>query len=123
MKITWLYAALLLVAVPAAVYGQAAAVGDCAVTIGSTAAAITFPRSGGSGNASPTTYLEICNSHASQTLGINWSGGTAFIGAADTLTLAAGACKKWTSLVDAFVPSSVSVVGSNTNTGATCTYR
>lgn len=98
-------------------------ISNCSLTASGTAAPIVFPAATTTGNPFPTSYLEICDSHASQTLGVNWIGGTAAIGSNGTVTLAAGACKKWTSLVDGVVPSVVSVIGSASSTTTTCAYR
>lgn len=92
---------------------QLAAV-NCSQTVAATAAPAPF------GSRAPTKYLEICNSHATNTVGINWTGGTAVIGAAGTLTLAAGQCRSWS--VPGAIPTALSVIGSATSTTTTCAF-
>jgi hypothetical protein len=112
--------ALVLLAIPSLAWAQDAS--DCSQTVGTGAAAVTFPASGKTGNPAASTYLEICDSHATNTLGINWVGGTAVIGAQGTVTLAAGACKKWNS-TDGTLPRTISIIGSAASTTTTCAYR
>ncbi len=95
---------------------------SCSQTVGTQAAAVPFPASGSTGGPSPQTFLEICNAHASQTLGVNFVGGTASIGAAGTVTLAAGACLKWGG-TDLAVPGALSVIGSGASTTTACGYH
>lgn len=101
----------------------AQAVSNCSLTASGTAAPIVFPAATTAGNPLPTSYLEICDSHATNTLGVNWIGGTAAIGSNGTVTLPGGGCKKWTTLIDGFVPTVVSVIGSASSTTTTCAYR
>lgn len=85
----------------------------CSQTVGTAAAALPF-----SGTARPSRYLEICNAHATNTLGINTTGGTAAIGAAGTLTLGPGACKTWNTVL----PTAISVIGSAASTTTACSF-
>ena len=85
----------------------------CSTTIGATAVPVPF------GARAPTQYLEICNAHATNTLGVNATGGTAAIGASGTRTLAAGQCAIWT----AAPPTDVSVIGSAASTTFACGFR
>ena len=94
---------------------HAGALTSCSQTVGASAAAVPFPN-----NPQPTTYLEICNAHAANTLGVNFSGGTASIGAAGTLTLAPGGCMWWNATD---IPNSLSVIGSAGSTPTACGYR
>ena len=99
---------------------QTGAVSSCSQTVGASAAPVTFPAAGATGPNVPRVYLEICNAHASNTLGINWTNGTASIGAAGTLTLNPGGCKWWSETV---IPASVSVIGSAGGTVTACGYQ
>ena len=90
------------------------------MTVTTGAVPILFPKAGGTGPPRPTAYLEICNAHATNTLGVNWVGGTAAIGAAGTLTLTAGQCKYFYSPVE---PGAVSVIGSAASTTIVCAYQ
>jgi hypothetical protein len=108
MTRTLLTAALCLATVPA--YAQFL---GCSQTVGLSATPVVFsPRT-------PVEYLEICNAHASQTLGVNVTGGAAVIGAAGTRTLAAGACWAWRKPT----PQAVSLIGSAAGTTTACQYQ
>jgi hypothetical protein len=85
----------------------------CSTTITTTAVAVPF------GSRAPTKYLEICNAHATNTLGVNATGGAAVIGASGTRTLAAGQCAIWT----VAPPTDVSVIGSAASTTFACGFR
>lgn len=111
-------AVLLLAASPA--WAQVTKLSNCSQTVGATAAPVAFPTSGGVGAPAPTRYLEICNAHASQTLGVNVVGGTASIGAAGTITLNPGGCKWWDGPA---VPAAASVIGSGASTTTDCSYH
>lgn len=107
-----------LIAVAKAVFAEQ--LSNCSQTVGGTAAAVAFPTSGGTGPTRPITYLEICNAHASQTLGVNAAGGTAAIGAAGTLTLNPGGCVWWNQPP---VPAALSVIGSAGSTTTACWFN
>lgn len=110
--------ALLLWAGPA--LAQTGALSNCSQTVGAAAAAVSFPASGSTGPAVPNSYLEICNAHASNTLGVNATGATAAIGSAGTLTLQPGGCAWWDANT---VPASLSVIGSASSTVTACWYK
>lgn len=95
---------------------------NCSQTVGATAAPVVFPAAGSTGNPSPQTHLEICNAHATNTLGVNWSGGTAAIGATGTLTLSPGGCISW-GQSSPVIPQTVSVIGSAGSTTTACGYN
>lgn len=95
---------------------------NCSQTVGASAAAVAFPAAGSTGNPSPQTYLEIYNAHATNTLGVNWTGGTAAIGAAGTLTLNPGNGISW-GKNSPVIPQSVSVIGSAGSTTTACGYN
>jgi hypothetical protein len=95
---------------------------NCSQTVGASAAAVVFPAGGSTGNPSPQTHLEICNAHATNTLGVNWSGGAASIGAAGTLTLNPGGCISW-GVSSPIIPQTVSVIGSAGSTVTACGYN
>jgi hypothetical protein len=98
-----------------------AALSNCSQSVGASAAAVPFPASGATGPTQPNVYLEICNAHASQTLGVNAiAGGTAAIGSAGTVTLNPGGCLWWN---QAPVPSTLSVIGSGGATTTACWYK
>lgn len=97
------------------------ALSDCSQSVTTGSVAVTFPASGGTGPTFPSSYLEICNGHASQTLGVRASGGTAAIGSAGTLTLNPGGCAWWAP--PAPVPASVSIIGSGAATVTACWYH
>lgn len=93
---------------------------NCSQTVGAVAAAVPFPASGSTGPTMPHTYLEICNAHASNTLGVNAGGGTAAIGSAGTLTLQPGGCVWWN---QSPVAAAVSVIGSGASTTTACWFQ
>ncbi len=95
---------------------------NCSQTVSTVAALVPFPASGATGPTAPLNYLQICNAHASNTLGINVVGGTAVIGALGTLTLNPGGCRWWT-LGSGELPARVSVIGSAAETVTACDYR
>ncbi len=95
---------------------------NCSQTVGAVAALVPFPASGATGPSAPLNYLQICNAHASQTLGVNVTGGTAAIGSAATLTLYPGGCRWWP-LGGGTLPARVSVIGSGAETPTACDYR
>lgn len=103
----WIYLAALLFALPA----HAQFLG-CSQTVGTAAAPVVFAQN-------PRHYVEICNAHATNTVGVNPSGGTAAIGAAGTRTLAAGACWVWKDQV----PGVISIIGSAATTTTACQYN
>lgn len=93
---------------------------NCSQTVAASAAPVVFPTSG-SGPSAPQVYLRLCNAHASNTLGVNpLPGGTAAIGSAGTLTLAAGACLVFD---QAPIPPAISIIGSAGSTTTACWYR
>ena len=94
---------------------------SCSQTVGASAAPVPFPASGG-GPSGPTVYLEMCNAHATNNLGFNWTGGTPAIGGAGTLTLFPGGCK-W--LYQPAIPGgrAMSVIGSGAGTTTACAYE
>jgi hypothetical protein len=98
---------------------QLAKPSNCSQTVGASAAPTPFPTSG-SGPPFPSFYLEICNAHATNTLGLNWVGGTASIGAQGTLTLNPGGCKWWN---QGAIPGALSVIGSGASTTTACGYH
>ena len=112
-------AAILLYATHGPAFAQGAQT-SCSQTVGVSAAAVPFPASG-NGPSSPSTYLEMCNAHATNNLGVNWTGGTAAIGAIGTLTLFPGGCMWWTPPM--VPPPALSVVGSAAGTTTACAYR
>lgn len=93
---------------------------SCSQTVTAVSAAVPFPASGVPGPSFPTSYLEICNAHATQTLGVNIVGGTAAIGAAGTVTLNPGGCLWWNA---ADIPGNITVIGSGDGTTTACGYR
>jgi hypothetical protein len=93
---------------------------NCSQTVGASAAAVAFPTAGSTGPANPRDYLQICNAHASNTLGVNAVGGSASIGAAGTLTLNPGGCAWWNTTA---IPGAVSVIGSAGGTTTACWYK
>lgn len=95
---------------------------NCSQTVSTAAAAVPFPAAGAVGPSSPRNYLQICNAHASNTLGVNVVGGTAAIGAAGTLTLNPGGCRWWPA-DGGELPATVSVIGSASATTTACDYR
>lgn len=103
-----IYLAALLFAMPA--WAQ---FNNCSATVGTTAAPVTFT------GRSPTAYIVLCNSHATNTLGVNPVGGTAVIGAAGTRTLAAGACWEFRPPL----PLVISTIGSAATTTTTCGFQ
>lgn len=103
-------------------WAQAGQPTNCSQSVGATAAAVVFPASGSTGNPSPHSHLEICNASAANTLGVNWSGGTAAIGATGTLTLNPGACISW-GISSAVIPTAVSIIGSADPTLTACGYN
>lgn len=102
---------------------HAGAMNNCSQTVGASAAPVPFPAAGTTGPSAPVRYLEICNAHASNNLGINYTGGTASIGAAGTLTLYPGGCKWWPASETPVVPAAVSAVGSAASTTTACEYN
>ena len=122
VEFTLLAIGFLLIAGVSLAYAQQGKPVSCSQTVGGTAAPVPFPASGATGPSAPTQYLQICNAHASQTLGVNVVGGTASIGAAGTLTLNPGGCRWWP-LGGGELPAAVSVIGSNTGTTTACDYR
>lgn len=94
---------------------------NCSQTVGAAAAPVLFPATGTTGPDNPTTYLVICNAHASNTLGLNDVGGTAVIGAAGTLTLQPGGCKWYEGSQQ--LPAVPSIIGSAASTTTACFYR
>lgn len=95
---------------------------NCSQTVGASAVAVTFPAAGSTGNPVAVSHLEICNAHATNTLGINWTGGTASIGAAGTLTLNPGGCMSW-GAGSPVIPQTVSIIGSAGSTTTACGYN
>jgi len=86
----------------------------CSQTVGITAVAPAF------GSRAPQKYLEICNAHASNTLGVNPSGSQASIGSIGTRTLAPGACWAWNLSPP---PNDISIIGSATGTTTACQFQ
>ncbi len=108
------------IALLSAASAQTGRLSNCSQTVGTVSAAVPFPSSGATGPPFPTSYLRICDAHASQTLGINLVGGTAAIGAAGTVTLSAGACLTWD---EGVIPGNLTVIGSGSGTTTACGYR
>jgi hypothetical protein len=117
-----LYVLLALVVVCGTALAQQNAPKNCSQSAGPVAALVPFPAAGASGPTAPLNYLQICNAHATNTLGINVTGGTAAIGSAGTLTLSPGGCRWWT-LGSGSLPAKVSVIGSGDPTPTACDYR
>lgn len=113
--ILWLFAVWASVA-----FAQSGMLSDCSQTVGTTAAAVSFPAAGKTGNSHPNIYLEICNAHDSNTLGVNFVGGTAAIGSTGTLTLNPGGCMWWNT---APIPAALSIVGSAASTTTACGFN
>jgi len=111
----------LLLTLALAAQAGAAQLNNCSQTVSTSAASVPFPASGATGPSAPVTYLEICNAHASNTLGVNFVGGAAAIGAAGTHTLNPGGCDWWNAGTD--IPGALSVVGSGAGTTTACGYR
>jgi hypothetical protein len=86
---------------------------DCSATIGTGAAAVTFT------GRSPTQYIEICNAHATNTVGVNVVGGTAAIGGAGTRTLTAGQCWQFRPPL----PLVISTIASAVTTTTACQFQ
>lgn len=86
---------------------------NCSATIGASAAPVTFT------GRSPTQYIEICNAHATNTIGVNPVGGTAAIGSAGTRTLTAGQCWQFRPPL----PLVISTIASATTTPTVCAYQ
>jgi hypothetical protein len=107
----WLFVAGLGLAAPAA-WGQT--LYPCSQTVGTGAAAVGF------GSRAPQKYLEICNAHASNTLGVNPSGSQAAIGSIGTRTLAPGACWAWNLSPP---PNDISIIGSAASTTTACQFQ
>jgi hypothetical protein len=115
----WLLGAA--VALAMAGMAHAAQLNNCSQTVAGTAAAVPFPAAGSTGPTSPQTYLEICNAHATNTLGVNATpGGTAAIGSAGTLTLNPGGCLWWNQPP---IPTALSVIGSAGSTTTACWFQ
>jgi hypothetical protein len=93
---------------------------SCSQTVGASSTPVPFPAAGVTGPPFPTSYLEICNAHPTNTLGVNIVGGTAAIGAAGTVTLNPGGCLWWNQAV---VPGNPTVIGSGAGTTTACGYR
>lgn len=108
------------IALLSAASAQTGRLSNCSQTVGTVSAAVPFPSSGATGPPFPTSYLRICDAHASQTLGVNATGATAAIGSAGTLTLQPGGCA-WFNAQP--VPVSVSVIGSGASTPTACWYK
>ena len=89
---------------------------SCSQTVGASAAPVPFT----TGPPAPKVQLSICNAHGTNTLGVNWTRGTASIGAAGTLTLNPGGCISWGPLG---IPATVSVIGSGGGTTTACGYN
>jgi hypothetical protein len=118
MKLTLAGLALLV----ACAVAQAQPFDNCSQTVGITAAAVPFPAAGAVGASAPKNYLNICNAHATNTLGVNIErGGTAAIGGAGTLTLNPGGCRWWD--LSSGVPATASVIGSGASTTTACEYQ
>jgi hypothetical protein len=88
----------------------------CSQTVGTGAAPVAWS---GVGSRPPTKYVEICNAHATNTLGVNPSGSAAAIGSAGTRTLSAGQCWAWYGPV----PQAISIIGSAASTTTACQYQ
>lgn len=114
-----LWAVLVLLTLHGLARAQGVALTSCSQTVGASSAAVPFPASGG-GPPRPTSYLEIWNAHASNNLGVNFTGGTAAIGAAGTATIFPGG---FLFFVPPNVPVGVSVIGSGAGTTTACGYR
>lgn len=93
---------------------RAQALYPCSQTVGTAAQAVGF------GSRAPQKYLEICNAHATNTLGVNPSGSQAAIGAIGTRTLAPGACAIWTLEPP---PNDITIIGSAASTTTACAFR
>lgn len=111
---------LLLAAVALAQTGQAS---NCSGTATGTAALVTFPKSGTTGNAVPTRYVTIVNASASDTLWLNWlPGGTAAANTAGSIPLTStGSSITWTAPYP--VPGRISIITSGTSTPYSCYYQ
>lgn len=100
-------------------YAQRSALNSCSQTVSTASAPVSFPASP---QGAPTDYLELCNAHASNTLGVNAVGGTAAIGSAGTLTLNPGGCVWWSGLQGP-IPAGVAVIGSAAGTTTACWFK
>lgn len=98
------------------------ALSNCSQTVSTGSTAVTFPTSGATGPTAPQNYLRLCNAHGSNTLGVNALGGTAAIGSAGTLTLAAGACLVFDRAAG-IIPPALAIIGSGSGTTTACWYH
>jgi hypothetical protein len=113
--------AALSIALATSAFAQAsAALSRCDQTVTTGSAPVVFPTATTTGPSAPQSYFMICNAHASNTLGVNLTGGTAAIGSAGTLTLQPGGCL-WR---DKFpIPPAVTIIGSASGTTTACWYK
>lgn len=107
MKFLWL---LLIVMLPSP--AAAEQFSNCSQTVGTASAPVPA-------TTKPQQFIEVCNAHATNTLGVNFVGGAAAIGSAGTVTLAPGACKRWEG---AGLPVSLAVIGSAASTTTACGF-
>jgi len=99
---------------------QTGAYSDCSGSVGATAAAITFPGSGATGNRAPTQFVFIVNPSATATLWVNAVGGTAVAAAAGSIPLLAQGNSV---VLSAPAPSNISIIATAGSTPYTCWYK
>ncbi len=92
---------------------------NCSQTVSTASTLVPFPTSGSGPNV-PKVFVQICNAHASNNLGVNITGGTAAINGAGTLTLFPGGCF-WLNAPE--LPVAPTVVGSGVGTTTACWYK
>lgn len=106
-----------------AALAQAGQASNCSGTATGTAALVSFPKSGATGNPVPTRYVTIVNASASDTLWLNWlPGGTAAANTAGSIPLTStGSSITWTAPYT--VPGRISIITSGTSTPYSCYYQ
>lgn len=110
---------------PCAANAAPGALSDCSGTVSASSAAISFPKSGGTGPSAPTEYLLISNPDAAAKLGVNAAGAAAAIGSAGTVTLLGTAA---TNPLPVLIwagdpPMAVQVISDGSGKPYTCWYR
>lgn len=98
---------------------------NCSGTVGTQAAAVSFPASGNHGPAAPITYLAIVNPAAPGTtpvLYVNPFGATAVANAAGTIPIYPGGSVLWNYPLTP-PPGNLSIIASASSTAYTCAYQ